>query len=101
MHVFGVGHDPGDLSQGGFALEFGVGSEHDRRDAQPTQRGDHGEGARPGLHQDSDTVALSDADTDQALHHAVDARLHVGLAMRTVLEKERRAHRRLSGLLVE
>ena len=101
FHVFGVGDDASDLAKLGLALDLAVRAKEDCHGTQAVERGDHGEGGRPRLHQDADVLALVDADRDQAADDRVDAVLGRGVRVGAVLEEEEDLLGVVVGLLVE
>ena len=60
----GVGDDPGHLAELGLAGDRAVGAHQHGDRAEPVERRDHREPARPGAHQHADVLALADAERD-------------------------------------
>ena len=72
-----------------------------RDGAEPVERGDDDERARPRRHQHADVLALAHADVQQAGDDVVDARPCRPVRVRAVLEQEEDAVAVAAGLLVE
>ena len=71
--VGSVDDDVGDAAQPGRFAQITVGRHQHRDRTEPGQRGDGDQRAGPGLHQDTDMVALAHPDVDEAADHVVDA----------------------------
>ena len=89
----GVGDDPGHLAELGLAGDRSVGAHQHGDRAEPVERRDHREAARPGAHQHADVLALVDADRDQTADDGVDPVLRRLVGVGAVLEQEEVAPR--------
>ncbi len=84
----GVGDDPLDLAELGLAGHVAVGPQQHRDRAEPADRDDERERARPAAHQHADVLALANADRDQPADDVVDPLVDLPGAVAAILEQE-------------
>ena len=101
LEIGGVGDDLGHSPEPDLGSQVGVRLQQNRDGAQPRQRGDGDQRARPGLHQHADVFTLAHTDRDQAAHHIVDTTVHRLVGVNATVEEQEFTVRRVVRLFTD